>query len=127
MILTVTSGIRVILDYNAFKNAKTEEIKFFILSIVHFTVSTILSVLYSFSDSGELTPAGDLHQGECPEYHASWPNVLTFWWLGPILSTGYQRALEVKDLFLLNSRDRSNIAEEKMTAAQWRIFAKMTS
>uniref|UniRef100_A0A8C9ZU68 Multidrug resistance-associated protein 1 n=1 Tax=Sander lucioperca TaxID=283035 RepID=A0A8C9ZU68_SANLU len=43
----------------------------------------------------------------CPEPGASFLSRITFWWITRMMVTGYKRPLEDKDLWSLNSEDRS--------------------
>jgi len=44
---------------------------------------------------------------ESPERHASFFSVISFWWLNPLMMTGYKRALTPQDLWELNRNDRA--------------------
>uniref|UniRef100_A0A8C7JQ85 Multidrug resistance-associated protein 1 n=1 Tax=Oncorhynchus kisutch TaxID=8019 RepID=A0A8C7JQ85_ONCKI len=43
----------------------------------------------------------------CPEIGASFLSRISFWWITGLIVTGYKRPLEQKDLWCLNSEDRS--------------------
>uniref|UniRef100_A0AAQ4RKA6 Multidrug resistance-associated protein 1 n=1 Tax=Gasterosteus aculeatus aculeatus TaxID=481459 RepID=A0AAQ4RKA6_GASAC len=44
----------------------------------------------------------------CPERGANFLSRITFWWITRLMVTGYRRPLEEKDLWSLNSADRSH-------------------
>uniref|UniRef100_A0A6Q2XP15 Multidrug resistance-associated protein 1 n=1 Tax=Esox lucius TaxID=8010 RepID=A0A6Q2XP15_ESOLU len=48
-----------------------------------------------------------LFQNPCPEIGASFLSRISFWWITGLMITGYKRPLEQKDLWCLNSEDRS--------------------
>uniref|UniRef100_A0A8C7JPC1 Multidrug resistance-associated protein 1 n=1 Tax=Oncorhynchus kisutch TaxID=8019 RepID=A0A8C7JPC1_ONCKI len=47
------------------------------------------------------------NQNPCPEIGASFLSRISFWWITGLIVTGYKRPLEQKDLWCLNSEDRS--------------------
>lgn len=56
------------------------------------------------------------------EYGASFLSLLTFQWMAPIMSTGYQRPLELNDIWLVNpDRAAERLAEKLEDAFQRRM------
>ncbi|PGH16379.1 hypothetical protein AJ80_05229 [Polytolypa hystricis UAMH7299] len=57
-----------------------------------------------------------------PEYGASWYNQITFNWMTPVMRVGYQRPLELNDIWLVNlDRGIDLLAERFQKAFQRRI------
>ncbi|MCJ1375345.1 hypothetical protein MMC20_006580 [Loxospora ochrophaea] len=51
------------------------------------------------------------------EYGASFLSLLTFQWMAPIMTVGYQRPLELNDIWLVNPDRRAELLAEKFTAS----------
>lgn len=51
------------------------------------------------------------------EYGASFLSLLTFQWMAPLMSTGYQRTLELNDIWLVNPNRASPILSDKLSAS----------
>lgn len=58
------------------------------------------------------------------EYNASFLSLLTFQWMAPIMSTGYQRPLELNDIWLVNPNRAADLLAEKLEAAFRRRVAR---
>ena len=50
----------------------------------------------------------------CPEYNAGFFNMLTFHWMGPIMTTGYRRPLELNDIYLVNPDRSTDVLVERL-------------
>ncbi|XP_056263509.1 multidrug resistance-associated protein 1 isoform X1 [Pseudoliparis swirei] len=68
-------------------------------------VSLLLSCL---TDRPPLFSEASKDSNPCPEPGASFLSRITFWWITTMMVTGYRRPLEEKDLWSLNSEDRSH-------------------
>ncbi|KAL9637489.1 MAG: hypothetical protein Q9164_002160 [Protoblastenia rupestris] len=56
------------------------------------------------------------------EYGASFMSLVTFQWMAPIMSTGYQRPLELNDIWLVNPNRGAEVLSSKMlTSFQHRV------
>ncbi|MCJ1386173.1 hypothetical protein MMC17_009299 [Xylographa soralifera] len=51
------------------------------------------------------------------EYGAPFLSLLTFQWMAPLMSTGYQRTLELNDIWLVNPNRASPILSNKLSAS----------
>ena len=58
------------------------------------------------------------------EYRASFLSLLTFQWMAPLMSTGYQRPLELNDIWLVNPDRASLILSAKLSASFQRRVAR---
>ena len=58
------------------------------------------------------------------EYGASFLSQLTFQWMAPLMSTGYQRTLEINDIWLVNPDRASPILSDKLSASFRRRVAR---
>ena len=58
------------------------------------------------------------------EYGAPFLSLLTFQWMAPLMSTGYQRTLELNDIWLVNPNRASPILSEKLSASFQRRVAR---
>lgn len=58
------------------------------------------------------------------EYGASFLSLLTFQWMAPLMSTGYQRTLELNDIWLVNPNRASPVLSDKLSASFKRRVAR---
>lgn len=58
------------------------------------------------------------------EYGASFLSHLTFQWMAPLMSTGYQRTLELNDIWLVNPNRASPLLSDKLSASFRRRVAR---
>lgn len=58
------------------------------------------------------------------EYGASFLSLLTFQWMAPLMSTGYQRPLELNDIWLVNPNRATPVLSEKLNASFHRRVAR---
>ena len=58
------------------------------------------------------------------EYGAPFLSLLTFQWMAPLMSTGYQRTLELNDIWLVNPKRASPILSDKLSASFQRRVAR---
>ena len=58
------------------------------------------------------------------EYGASFLSHLTFQWMAPLMSTGYQRTLELNDIWLVNPNRASTVLSDKLSASFRRRVAR---
>ena len=58
------------------------------------------------------------------EYRASFLSLLTFQWMAPLMSTGYQRPLELNDIWLVNPNRAAEVLAEKFEASFQRRVAR---
>ena len=58
------------------------------------------------------------------EYGASFLSHLTFQWMAPLMSTGYQRTLELNDIWLVNPNRASPVLSDKLSASFRRRVAR---
>ena len=58
------------------------------------------------------------------EYGASFLSLLTFQWMAPLMSTGYQRPLELNDIWLVNPNRASPLLSDKLSASFRRRLAR---
>ncbi|KAK4692035.1 hypothetical protein P7C71_g5091, partial [Lecanoromycetidae sp. Uapishka_2] len=58
------------------------------------------------------------------EYGANFLSLLTFQWMAPLMSTGYQRTLELNDIWLVNPKRASPVLSEKLNASFHRRVAR---
>ncbi|EON64929.1 hypothetical protein W97_04163 [Coniosporium apollinis CBS 100218] len=56
-------------------------------------------------------------RGVSPEYGASFLSLLTFQWMSPLMTTGYQRTLEYNDLWLVNPDRSADAMSSKLKVA----------
>ena len=52
-----------------------------------------------------------------PEYGASFLSLLTFQWMAPIMRTGYQRPLELNDIWLVNPDRAAGVLSDKLRSS----------
>ena len=57
------------------------------------------------------------------EYRAPFLSLLTFHWMAPLMSTGYQRPLELNDIWLVNPNRASPVLSDKLNASFQRRVA----
>ena len=57
------------------------------------------------------------HRTVSPEYKASILSLSTFQWMAPLMSTGYQRPLELNDIWLVNPDRSADVLAEKLNSA----------
>ena len=58
------------------------------------------------------------------EYGASFLSLLTFQWMAPLMSTGYQRPLEVNDIWLVNPNRAAPVLSAKLQASFQKRLAR---
>ncbi|MCJ1406702.1 hypothetical protein MMC19_000769 [Ptychographa xylographoides] len=58
------------------------------------------------------------------EYTANFFSLLTFQWMAPLMSTGYQRTLELNDIWLVNPHRSADVLTEKLTISFNRRVAR---
>ena len=58
------------------------------------------------------------------EYGASFLSLLTFQWMAPLMSTGYQRTLELNDIWLVNPNRASPVLSDKLSTSFQRRVAR---
>ena len=58
------------------------------------------------------------------EYGASFMSLVTFQWMAPIMSTGYQRPLELNDIWLVNPNRGAEVLSSKMLTSFQRRVAR---
>ena len=58
------------------------------------------------------------------EYRAPFLSLLTFHWMAPFMSTGYQRPLELNDIWLVNPNRASPVLSDKLSASFQRRVAR---
>lgn len=58
------------------------------------------------------------------EYGAPFLSLLTFQWMAPLMSTGYQRTLELNDIWLVNPKRASPILSDKLSTSFQRRVAR---
>uniref|UniRef100_A0A673JUE1 Multidrug resistance-associated protein 1 n=1 Tax=Sinocyclocheilus rhinocerous TaxID=307959 RepID=A0A673JUE1_9TELE len=72
---------------------------------IYYTMLLISLILACLSDQ---PPTMNVFvQNPCPESGASFLSRITFWWITGLMVTGYKRPLEEKDLWSLNTEDKS--------------------
>ncbi|XP_012682680.2 multidrug resistance-associated protein 1 isoform X2 [Clupea harengus] len=74
---------------------------------IYFTLLLISLFLSCFSDRPPLFSQAVKDPNPCPESGSSFLSKITFWWINKLMLKGYKRPLEEKDLWSLNSEDRS--------------------
>ncbi|XP_070203291.1 multidrug resistance-associated protein 1-like [Littorina saxatilis] len=80
----------------------------FSLLCLEFTVTIIMLVLQFFSEAQHRHGYQALGQEEVsPELYASFPSRLTFWWAQRLMSMGFKKSLESKDLFPMDPVNQS--------------------
>uniref|UniRef100_A0AAQ4P7R6 Multidrug resistance-associated protein 1 n=1 Tax=Gasterosteus aculeatus aculeatus TaxID=481459 RepID=A0AAQ4P7R6_GASAC len=62
----------------------------------------------------------------CPERGANFLSRITFWWITRLMVTGYRRPLEEKDLWSLNSADRSHKVVPELVG-RWNVECQKQS
>uniref|UniRef100_A0A673I3D3 Multidrug resistance-associated protein 1 n=1 Tax=Sinocyclocheilus rhinocerous TaxID=307959 RepID=A0A673I3D3_9TELE len=70
---------------------------------IYYTMLLISLILACLSDQPPLFSQAN----PCPESGASFLSRITFWWITGLMVTGYKRPLEEKDLWSLNTEDKS--------------------
>lgn len=58
------------------------------------------------------------------EYGASFLSLLTFQWMAPLMSTGYQRTLELNDIWLVNPDRATSVLSDKLRTSFQRRVAR---
>ena len=71
-----------------------------------------------------ITPLIPKERAVSREYRASFLSLLTFQWMAPLMSTGYQRPLELNDIWLVNPDRASPILSAKLSASFQRRVAR---
>uniref|UniRef100_A0AAZ3QTY5 ABC transmembrane type-1 domain-containing protein n=1 Tax=Oncorhynchus tshawytscha TaxID=74940 RepID=A0AAZ3QTY5_ONCTS len=74
---------------------------------IYYTLLLISLLLAALSDQPPLFSEASKDANPCPEIGASFLSRISFWWITGLIVTGYKRPLEQKDLWCLNSEDRS--------------------
>uniref|UniRef100_A0A8C2DET3 Multidrug resistance-associated protein 1 n=1 Tax=Cyprinus carpio TaxID=7962 RepID=A0A8C2DET3_CYPCA len=74
---------------------------------IYYTMLLISLILACFSDRPPLFSQAVRDSNPCPESGASFLSRITFWWITGLMVTGYKRPLEEKDLWSLNTEDKS--------------------
>uniref|UniRef100_A0A4W5K9J4 ATP binding cassette subfamily C member 1 (ABCC1 blood group) n=1 Tax=Hucho hucho TaxID=62062 RepID=A0A4W5K9J4_9TELE len=74
---------------------------------IYYTLLLISLLLSALSDQPPLFSEASKDANPCPEIGASFLSRISFWWITGLIVTGYKRPLEQKDLWCLNSEDRS--------------------
>ncbi|KAL6103555.1 abcc1 [Pungitius sinensis] len=74
---------------------------YYALLLVSLSLSCLTDQLPLFSEAVK-------DSNPCPEPGANFLSRITFWWITGLMVTGYRRPLEEKDLWSLNSEDRSH-------------------
>ncbi|XP_029015058.1 multidrug resistance-associated protein 1 [Betta splendens] len=75
---------------------------------IYFTLLLVALFLSCLPDQAALFSQAVKDPNPCPELGASFLSKITFWWISRMLLIGYKRPLEEKDLWSLNSDDRSH-------------------
>uniref|UniRef100_A0A6Q2YTH2 Multidrug resistance-associated protein 1 n=1 Tax=Esox lucius TaxID=8010 RepID=A0A6Q2YTH2_ESOLU len=73
----------------------------------YYTLLLVSLVLSAIPDQPPLFSQASRDANPCPEIGASFLSRISFWWITGLMITGYKRPLEQKDLWCLNSEDRS--------------------
>ncbi|XP_038595558.1 multidrug resistance-associated protein 1 isoform X2 [Micropterus salmoides] len=74
---------------------------------IYYALLLVALFLSSLTDQLALFSQAVKDPNPCPEPGASFLSRITFWWITRMMVTGYKRPLEEKDLWSLNSEDRS--------------------
>ncbi|XP_076122347.1 multidrug resistance-associated protein 1 isoform X2 [Alosa pseudoharengus] len=74
---------------------------------IYYTLLLISLFLSCLSDRPPLFSQAVKDPNPCPEFGASFLSKITFWWINKLMVLGFKRPLEEKDLWSLNSEDRS--------------------
>ncbi|XP_016383056.1 multidrug resistance-associated protein 1-like [Sinocyclocheilus rhinocerous] len=74
---------------------------------IYYTMLLISLILACLSDQPPLFSQAVRDSNPCPESGASFLSRITFWWITGLMVTGYKRPLEEKDLWSLNTEDKS--------------------
>uniref|UniRef100_A0A671NGU8 Multidrug resistance-associated protein 1 n=1 Tax=Sinocyclocheilus anshuiensis TaxID=1608454 RepID=A0A671NGU8_9TELE len=74
---------------------------------IYYTMLLISLILACLSDQPPLFSQAVKDSNPCPELGASFLSRITFWWITGLMVTGYKRPLEEKDLWSLNTEDKS--------------------
>ncbi|XP_052405181.1 multidrug resistance-associated protein 1 isoform X3 [Carassius gibelio] len=74
---------------------------------IYYTMLLISLILAGLSDQPPLFSQAVRDSNSCPESGASFLSRITFWWITGLMVTGYKRPLEEKDLWSLNTEDKS--------------------
>nr|XP_055048139.1 multidrug resistance-associated protein 1-like isoform X1 [Misgurnus anguillicaudatus] len=74
---------------------------------IYYTLLLISFILSCFSDQLPLFSQAVKDSNPCPELGASFLSKITFWWITGLMVQGYKRPLEEKDLWSLNTEDKS--------------------
>uniref|UniRef100_A0AAQ4S871 Multidrug resistance-associated protein 1 n=1 Tax=Gasterosteus aculeatus aculeatus TaxID=481459 RepID=A0AAQ4S871_GASAC len=83
------------------RNGYTTFYTYYALLLVSLCLSCLTDQLPLFSEAVK-------DSNPCPERGANFLSRITFWWITRLMVTGYRRPLEEKDLWSLNSADRSH-------------------
>ena len=71
-----------------------------------------------------IKPPVPKERGISREYSAPFLSLLTFQWMAPLMSTGYQRTLELNDIWLVNPKRASPILSDKLSTSFQRRVAR---
>uniref|UniRef100_A0A8C2AS64 Multidrug resistance-associated protein 1 n=1 Tax=Cyprinus carpio TaxID=7962 RepID=A0A8C2AS64_CYPCA len=74
---------------------------------IYYTMLLISLILACLSDQPPLFSQAVKDSNPCPELGASFLSRITFWWITGLMVIGYKRPLEEKDLWSLNTEDKS--------------------
>ncbi|XP_050957855.1 multidrug resistance-associated protein 1 isoform X2 [Labeo rohita] len=74
---------------------------------IYYTMLLISLILACMSDQPPLFSQAVKDSNPCPELGASFLSKITFWWITGLMVMGYKRPLEEKDLWSLNTEDKS--------------------
>ncbi|XP_051994834.1 multidrug resistance-associated protein 1 isoform X3 [Xyrauchen texanus] len=74
---------------------------------IYYALLLISLILSCLSDQPPLFSQAVKDLNPCPESGASFLSKITFWWITGLMVKGYKRPLEEKDLWSLNSEDKS--------------------
>ncbi|KAM9392165.1 multidrug resistance-associated protein 1 isoform 2-T2 [Pholidichthys leucotaenia] len=75
---------------------------------IYYALLLIALILSCLADQPPLFSQAIKDSNPCPESGASFLSRITFWWISRMMVTGYKRPLEERDLWSLNSEDRSH-------------------
>ncbi|KAL0992607.1 hypothetical protein UPYG_G00095650 [Umbra pygmaea] len=74
---------------------------------IYYALLLVALLLSAIPDQPPLFSQASRDMNPCPEIGASFLSRISFWWITGLMVTGYKRPLEQKDLWCLNSEDRS--------------------
>ncbi|XP_043945094.1 multidrug resistance-associated protein 1 isoform X2 [Protopterus annectens] len=74
---------------------------------IYFTLVLIQLILSCFPDKQPLFSETEKEVHPCPEGNASFLSRITFWWITRMMSNGYKRPLEDKDMWSLSKENAS--------------------